>query len=80
MTACGHDWYPVPGWNGRYRCKWCKGLGYKHVVTGGMRGPLSRLDVYVCRYPGCSEPAVVGPKKGQRCREHVKPADLPSDL
>jgi len=80
MSSCGHEWHPVPGWNGRYRCRWCKGLAYKHIVTGGMRGNILKTEVYVCRHDGCGEPAVVGPRKGQLCAAHVKPEDRPKDV
>ncbi len=76
MSTCGHHWEPVLGWNGRYRCRWCGALAYRQLINGGIRGVPHHIVVYVCRRAGCKEPAVVGPRKGQRCRDHAKPEDL----
>ncbi len=80
MSTCGHEWQAVPGWNGRYRCRWCKGLAYRQLINGGVRGNPMQIVIYVCRHDGCQEAAVVGPKKGQMCKDHCKPKHLPADI
>lgn len=67
---CGHAWKPIDGWDGRYRCYWCKAIAYKNLVNGGARGNPCALSVYVCAYADCHEPAIQKRPK-QRCSEHL---------
>lgn len=83
---CVHEFDPIPGWRGRYRCKWCGALAYRKFVLGDaldgggradMDGPIyrtTRLVLYRCSVRGCEEPAVSykRTKHGQLCREHLK--------
>lgn len=32
-TTCEHDWKPITGWMGRYKCEHCHIIGYKVLVT-----------------------------------------------
>jgi len=68
---CVHEFEPVQGWRGRYRCKWCGALAYRKFVLGDAldggggradNGPIFRtakLVLYRCAVRGCDEPAVV---------------------
>lgn len=66
---CGHAWEPIPNWNGRYCCTWCRALAYKNLINGGARGRPSALSVYICARSNCHEPAIQ--TKPQRCLEHL---------
>lgn len=70
--VCGHEWEPIPDWNGRFVCIWCDAKGYKAVVQGEHAGiSTERIYVYVCRIAGCREPATVKTRTRQVCREHA---------
>lgn len=69
MSNCAHSWFPISGWNARYRCQWCKAIAYRNLVNGGARGVPARMTVYVCKK--CKEPAVQGGKLPQLCAEHL---------
>ena len=45
-----HDWKPVPGYTGRYRCSGCQAFGYKaRVVTSyGRNDPITPYKCKVC--------------------------------
>jgi hypothetical protein len=68
MSTCHHDWDPIKGWIGRYRCKLCDGVGYKR------RGV---MNLYMCaalraNRQKCGNIAVVvkADKARNRCKEH----------
>lgn len=68
MSSCAHAWEPIPRWNARYRCKWCRALAYRNNVNGGVRGNPDQMSVYICTK--CQEPAVQAGKLPQRCAAH----------
>lgn len=47
-----HHWVPVARWSGRYKCRKCKTLGYKGLVTKAHR--TSKMFEYTC--PSCGGP------------------------
>ena len=73
-AECAHEFVPIPGWRGRYRCKWCKALAYRKFVIGDQldhAGPTRRdlkanhpmyrsprMILYRCARKGCNNPAV----------------------
>jgi hypothetical protein len=73
-----HQWEPIQGWVGRYRCSACKVIAYKGLcigrpVLGGKR--LTQFIPYKCQAKKkdgehCSAPAVK--MKPQRCVAHTK--------
>lgn len=78
MSSCGHNWQPIQSWYGRYRCSWCKALGYRQIVNGGARGNPMHIVVYVCSRSGCHEPAISAGKDRQLCAEHQPPRITPT--
>ena len=72
---CSHLMLPIHNWYGRYRCKWCKSIGYRKAVTldpdsaytkGG-----SHIILYTCQDKKCNEYAQVSSKKfGRLCFYH----------
>jgi hypothetical protein len=74
---CTHDWQPIPGWYGRYRCTHCSVFGCKFGVVvaphGGHRS--NEIAPYRCEAQcagaKCNEPAVHGERgKKFRCAAH----------
>lgn len=68
-----HDWKPISGWTGRYRCEGCLALGYRALVSAsptayGRR--TSEIVPYTCSK--CPKPAVVRDvkRKKQFCEDH----------
>ena len=73
-----HDWQPIDGWCGRYRCKTCRIAGYRpRIVTldveGGPYGGTA-ITPYVCAVTRggvrCGCPAEWRQKGTWKCREH----------
>ena len=78
MLEHDHEWNPIPGWSGRYRCTVCLCFGYRGVVSqksGLIREEDARkryartIIPYRCQKPGCAQPATVL-REGQRCPAH----------
>jgi hypothetical protein len=70
-----HDWRPLIGWQGRYRCESCAALGYRGLINLGASamehpGYDSMIITYKCQKKGCRR-AAIG-RKPQRCAEHSK--------
>mgnify|MGYP003450868884 CR=1 FL=1 len=77
VVNCTHVWEPCWGWSGRYRCKECRVLAYKHLVltpTGDKALPRAgspdAMDVYLCKKKGCGKGAVTH-GKSQLCKDHA---------
>jgi len=61
-----HDWKPIQGWSGRYRCRVCRVIGYRKAETKGRdESPVggSVIAPYVCRK--CRGPATKRVAKGR---------------
>lgn len=68
-----HDWQPIEGWCGRYRCSKCQVIGYRKFVMDRTARNGTVIIPYACAHPGCNRKAQVGDKYGRRfCFEHWK--------
>lgn len=55
---CGHEWKPIKGWSARYRCKFCKAIGYKaRAATDNIVGNPGQIVTYICHK--CRGPATL---------------------
>ena len=73
-----HDWKPVNGWVGRYRCPTCHCFGYRKRLTTEY-GRESVIIPYICRVRSCNKWAVTKESVGRygrnrewRCTDHRK--------
>jgi hypothetical protein len=71
-----HDWQPIMGWVGRYRCSFCRVIAHRCTTDSevkAMFGPRKFEDFvpYVCVRKGCTRGAVVR-KPRQLCAEHER--------
>lgn len=71
MIECPeHEWEPLTGWVGRYRCVNCRVLAFKPLTRGAVeRG--EKMRVYICKKPKCINPAVTHKGGRQLCKEHA---------
>lgn len=74
MTAHVHDWKPLTGWVGRYRCRDCGVLAHRATHDGAAKAaaggrPFEAFRPYVCTVKGCTRGAVRRNPK-QVCAEH----------
>jgi RNase P subunit RPR2 len=70
--GCGHEFEPIQGWTGRYRCKWCKALAYRRtVLPKGIREKRSsQIVVYTCSVCGADATYYNRKSKSSFCKEH----------
>lgn len=62
-----HDWQPLHGWCGRYRCSYCRVLAHREALQG-----VDVLTPYKCIRKGCTHGAVQ--RKPQLCQTHADEA------
>lgn len=74
-VACVHDWQPIMGWVGRYRCTRCGGIGHRCTGDSEAKAPFGRpfelIVPYRCARKGCDRAAVRRRPK-QLCTVHDK--------
>ena len=61
-----HDWKPIQGWPGRYRCRVCSVIGYCKTATvrdEGRKRHSVAIKPYVCKK--CGGPATKRLAKGR---------------
>ncbi len=81
-TSETHDWQPLSGWSGRYRCETCRILGYRGIVNAAQQEGRNHNDEpiknqprvrtiipYICKVRDCKRGAVVRKPK-QLCIKH----------
>jgi hypothetical protein len=75
---CGHDWKPIEGWVGRYRCSWCNIIGYRKIiiprsVLRDSKDDPGGIIPYKCGHPKCKHYAHRSIRRGEfRCLSHSK--------
>jgi hypothetical protein len=63
---CGHKWEIISTWGGRYRCEWCKAVGYRKISIIEAYKTGHHIVPYVCQHRDCNQLAQVSNRDGRR--------------
>ncbi len=76
---CDHSWEPISGWSARYKCVYCKVIGFRKVIIVeflNKKERISEIVPYSCQKKGCLKLAQASNKSGKKfCFDHWKKED-----